>query len=254
MRSFTKSYFVFIHKCIPSLFLIICCYWIFYSSFLRQLPLSIPSSYQCILCSCYRYFTPYDRGVDHFQVISSIMWNMLFSSDGALLRRSSISAKCPSLPSFLPSSGRYSKILWTNLYISTKNKDNDTKLSGYDPWGLPRSSTLSRMTPSSKCPVRNLQCPPSTPLLDPPPPDTLLIEISAWNFQSIFLGVKNHHSWRQEWPYPPCLRSGTLNVLQVPPFLTPPSWHTSKWDITTKFSGCHHRGKRISFMTSGRPL
>ena len=34
----------------------------------------------------------------------------------------------------------------TNPYISAKNKDNDTKLSGYDPWGLPRSSMLSRMT------------------------------------------------------------------------------------------------------------
>ena len=27
----------------------------------------------------------------------------------------------------------------TNPYISGKNKDNDTKLSVYRPWGLPRS-------------------------------------------------------------------------------------------------------------------
>ena len=39
----------------------------------------------------------------------------------------------------------------TNLYISAKNKDNDTKPSGNDPWGFPRSSMVS-----SKCPVRNL--------------------------------------------------------------------------------------------------
>ena len=48
-------------------------------------------------------------------------------------------------------------------YISAKNKDNDTKLSGYDPWGLSRSSMSSRMTLSSKSPVRNPQRPPSTP-------------------------------------------------------------------------------------------
>ena len=53
-------------------------------------------------------------------------------------------------------------------YISAKNKDNEMKVSGYDPWGLPRSSMLSRMTLSSKSSIRNPQRPPSTPLLDPP--------------------------------------------------------------------------------------
>ena len=178
----------------------------------------------------------------------------------------------------------------TNLYISAKNKDNDTKPSGYDPWGPPRSSMVSRMTLSSKSPVRNPQCPPSTPLLDPrlpdtlpikiwarnfqgiflgikniihdvrndpvlhvpvrnpqcppstplldpPLPDTLPIEISTRNFQGIFLGVKKHHSWHQEWPCPPCVWSGTLTVLQVPPFLTPHSWHISNNDISMKISG-----------------
>ena len=82
----------------------------------------------------------------------------------------------------------------------------------------------------------------------------LLIEISTQNFQVIFLGVKEHHSWRQEWPCHQCLQSGTLNVLQVPPFLTPPSWHTSNWDIHTKFSGYLPGGKKTSFMTSGMIL
>ena len=54
-----------------------------------------------------------------------------------------------------------------SLYLS-QNKDNDTKFSGYDPWGLSRSSMLSRMTLSSVSPVRNPQRPPSPPLLDPP--------------------------------------------------------------------------------------
>ena len=55
-----------------------------------------------------------------------------------------------------------------NAYISAKNKDNDTKLSGYDPWGLPRSSMTSRLTPSSKSQIRNHQRPSSTSVLDPP--------------------------------------------------------------------------------------
>ena len=125
----------------------------------------------------------------------------------------------------------------TYAYISAENKDNDTKLSGYVPWGLPSTSIMSWMTLSSKSPVRNPQRPPSTPLLDPPLPDTLLIKISTRNFQGIFLRVKKHHPWHHGWPFPPSLWSGTLNVLQVPPFLTPHSWHTSNKDINTKLSG-----------------
>ena len=30
--------------------------------------------------------------------------------------------------------------LATQFYISVKNQDKDTKLSGYDPWGLPSTS------------------------------------------------------------------------------------------------------------------
>ena len=56
----------------------------------------------------------------------------------------------------------------THPYSSAKNKDIDTKLSGYDPWGLPSTSIRSRMTLSSKSPVRNPQRPPSTHILDPP--------------------------------------------------------------------------------------
>ena len=65
----------------------------------------------------------------------------------------------------------------THPYISAKNKDTDTKLSGYDPWGLPLSSMMSRMTMSSMSPVRNPQCPPSTPMnkdLTPNFPDIIL--------------------------------------------------------------------------------
>ena len=37
--------------------------------------------------------------------------------------------------------------------------------------------------------------------------------------------------WQQGWPCPPSLRTGTLNILQVPPCLTTHSWHTSDKDI-----------------------
>ena len=56
----------------------------------------------------------------------------------------------------------------TYPYISAKKKDIDTKLSGYVPWGLPSISMTSRMTLSSKSPVRNPQRPRSTPMNDPP--------------------------------------------------------------------------------------
>ena len=44
----------------------------------------------------------------------------------------------------------------------TSNKDITTKLSGYLSWGQTRSSMTSRMTLSSRSPVRNHHCPPST--------------------------------------------------------------------------------------------
>ena len=72
----------------------------------------------------------------------------------------------------------------------TSNWDIKTKLSGYLPWGKIRSFMTSRMTISSKYPVRNPQCPTSTPMKDPPLLDTLIIKISTRNFQGIFLGVK----------------------------------------------------------------
>ena len=54
------------------------------------------------------------------------------------------------------------------------------------------SFMLSRRTLPSMSPIRNPQSHPSTPLLDPLA-DTLLIDISQRNFQSIFLGVYLTH-------------------------------------------------------------
>ena len=64
------------------------------------------------------------------------------------------------------------------------------KFSGYLLWGKKTSFMMSGMTLSSISPIRNTQHPPSTPLLDPPLPDTLLSEISPQNFQGVFLIVK----------------------------------------------------------------
>ena len=102
----------------------------------------------------------------------------------------------------------------------TSNRDINTKCSGYLSWGKRTSFMTSGMTLSSMSLVRNPHCPPSTTFLDPPLHDTLPIEISAPNFQGYFLLVK-HHSWRKDWPCHPYLWSGTLNVLQVLPFLAP---------------------------------
>ena len=83
----------------------------------------------------------------------------------------------------------------------------------------------------------------------PPILDTLLIKISTRNFQGIFLRVKKHHPWHQGWPCPPSLQSGTLNVLQVPPLLTPHSWHTSNsWYIYWK---CVKNGRSFMLVLGG---
>ena len=44
------------------------------------------------------------------------------------------------------------------------NKDINMKLSGYFPWGLTRSSMMTRMTLTFKSPFRNHHHPPSTPI------------------------------------------------------------------------------------------
>ena len=96
----------------------------------------------------------------------------------------------------------------------------NTKLSGYLPWGKKniihdvRNNHVLHVS-GQEASTSSKYLPTWLPLLD-----TLLIEMSTQNFQGIFLGVKKHHSWRQEQPCPPCLWSETLNVLQVPPFLT----------------------------------
>ena len=70
----------------------------------------------------------------------------------------------------------------------------------------------------------------------PPILDTLLIKISTWNLQGIFLWAKQSHPWHQGWPCPPSILSGTFNVLQVPPWRTPQFWHTSNKDLKLRVS------------------
>ena len=81
--------------------------------------------------------------------------------------------------------------------------------------------------------INILQVPPSWP----PIPVILLRKILAWNFQGILLRDKQDHPWHQEWPCPPSLWSGTLNILKVPTFLILPSWQNINKYIDTKLSG-----------------
>ena len=83
------------------------------------------------------------------------------------------------------------KVLCHYLYVWRRYKDV-TKLSGYDPWGLTSTSMPSWMTLSSgQEPSMSSKYPASWP----PSPATLLIEISTWNVQGIFLRVKRDHLW-----------------------------------------------------------
>ena len=72
----------------------------------------------------------------------------------------------------------------------------------------------SKMTPSSKSPVRNLQCPPSMTWRWGVP-DTLLFMLESRNLAHKSWITYCDYPWCQEWPHPPSIQSGTINVLQV---------------------------------------
>ena len=114
------------------------------------------------------------------------------------------------------------------------------KPSRYDPWGPPRSSMVSRMTLSSKSPVRN-------------PINVLQVPHFLTHFQ--WQNFWRHLNW-EELKFSRYLPWGKKNMIHdvrnepVPnvsgqeppmsskyPLLDPPFWHTSNWDINTKFSG-----------------
>ena len=71
------------------------------------------------------------------------------------------------------------------------------------------------------------------PWRTPPILDTLLIKILTKNCQGIFLAFKHGNPWHQRWPCHPSILSGTVYILQVPPWRTPHSWHTLNKDINT---------------------
>ena len=119
----------------------------------------------------------------------------------------------------------------------TSNKDINIKLSRFLYWDQMRSSMMSGMTLFSMSLVRIPQCSPSTPMKDSPILETLLIKISTRNFQNRFLGVRECHSWDQSWSCPSCLWSGTIIVLQISQWRTPPSLHTINKNINMKFPG-----------------
>ena len=132
---------------------------------------------------------------------------------------------CPCLLSFLSGTLNFLQVpLWRTPHSwHTYKKDIMMKSSGYLPWGQTWSFMTSRMTYSSKSALHNHQHPTCTPVLD-----TLTIMISTQNCQSIFPGVKQGHPWCNGLTCSPSLLSETLNILQVPPWRIPQSWHSSK--------------------------
>ena len=76
------------------------------------------------------------------------------------------------------------------------------------------------------------------------------IKTMTQNFQDMILGVYQGHPCCQGWPCPPSLPSGTLNVLHVPPFLTPPLLDTLLIErATTNFQDIFHGVKNLFMMS-----
>ena len=98
------------------------------------------------------------------------------------------------------------------INVSTRDK----QLSGYLFWGITTSSIQSNMTLTSKTPIRNLQYPPSTPLLDRIFL-TLPIPTSTHTFPGMFLRDKQDHPKHLGLPCPL-----SLIILRVPQFLSSP--------------------------------
>ena len=76
-------------------------------------------------------------------------------------------------------------------------------------------SMMSRMTPSSKSPVRNLQRPSSLILRTEGVLEALLIMLESWNLVQKSRIAYHGDPWCQGWSHPQSLQSGTSNVLQV---------------------------------------
>ena len=109
------------------------------------------------------------------------------------------------------------------------------KLSGYVPWGPPRWSVVSRMTLSSKCPVRNHQRPPSTPNQGQEDLGTFLMMLEFWNLAYRLIIKCWEQIWGQGWPMfsMPLVRNP-----QCPPShwrWQGTSWHTSHHARMLKF-------------------
>ena len=97
-----------------------------------------------------------------------------------------------------------------------KNKDIDTQLSAYDPWGLPSTFCMSRMTLSSTPPLRNPQHPPSIPILDTPILETKNFRVSSLVSSKVIHDIKDDSVLKV-----PCQEPSTSSKYphEVPPIL-----------------------------------
>ena len=57
--------------------------------------------------------------------------------------------------------------------------------------------------------------------------DTLLFMLESWNLAHNSRITYHDDPWCQEWPHPPSLKSGTINILQVWSLRMGGSWYTS---------------------------
>ena len=126
---------------------------------------------------------------------------------------------------------------------------NPTLTLTYFGWGWAIMPCLSRLSLSSR--LVFLGGWPFTPKLFITSQNT---KITAWNFQEMILVVHHGHKEHQAWPHYPCVKSGTLDVVQLPPFLTPHLGNTSNEDIKTKLSEYLPQGKIRSSMTTGMTM
>ena len=118
-----------------------------------------------------------------------------------------------------PQSGTiYILQVWTSRMEGswhTSNHARELKVGTQVKKHISWQSIMSRMTPTSKFPVRNHQHPPSIDFEDRGFLDTLLFILESWNFAHKSRIPCNDNPWYQKWPHLPSIQLGTINIFEV---------------------------------------
>ena len=97
-----------------------------------------------------------------------------------------------------------------HTYNHAREQKFDKQVKNHISWWV----LMSKKTPSSETPVRNIQCPPSM-TLRMGVLDTHLFILESWNLAHKSRIIYQDDLWCQGWPHPPRFLSGTINILQV---------------------------------------